>query len=111
MVILGADGTPYIEITYLENCGITYRICDEPHRVMITYSEESFLAADVVEQTQIRVSQDIKADLLVTLEPGEKVRFIDGGGLYQQRTQDFYFNININTGLDTNLKTYGVQVN
>ena len=81
VVILGRDGMPYIEITYLENCGINYRIYDEPHRVMITYSDESFLAADVIEQTQIRVSQDIRADLLVTLEPGEKVRFIDGGGI------------------------------
>ena len=84
VVILGADGMPYIEITYLENCGITYRMYDEPHRILITYSDESFLAADVTEQTQIRVSQDIKADLLVTLEPGEKVRFIDGGGIREK---------------------------
>ncbi|MBP5653374.1 MAG: hypothetical protein J6X17_08185, partial [Lachnospiraceae bacterium] len=47
VVILGADGMPYIEITYLENCGITYRMYDEPHRILITYSDESFLAADV----------------------------------------------------------------
>ncbi len=81
VVELDENGDPYIEVTYLENCGITYSIYDSPHRVMITYSTEGFLAADVIAETQIRVRQDIKADLLVTLEPGEKVRFIDGGGI------------------------------
>ena len=75
------DGEPYISVNYLENCGITYTIYHDPERVLITYSEESYLAADVTSETQIRVSQNIKADLLTTLEPGDTVRFIDGGGI------------------------------
>ncbi len=75
------DGMPYISVKYLENCGITYSVYTDPARVLITYSSEAYLAATVREKTQIRVSQDIKADLLTELEVGETVRFIDGGGI------------------------------
>ena len=76
------DKTPYVCIDFLkEYCGITCRIYNDPNRVLITYSADSYLAADAAVESQIRVSQDIKADLLTTLEPGDKVRFIDGGGI------------------------------
>ena len=54
---------------------------DDPHRLLITYSDEAFLAATVKENTQIRVSQDIKADILKETAEGEILRFIDGGGI------------------------------
>ena len=75
---------PYVSVNFLENCGITYRVYDEPHRVMITYSDETFLVAPVVKETQIRVSQSIKADLLTTVHEGDIVRFIDGGGIREE---------------------------
>lgn len=76
------DGAPYVSIDFLQaNCGMTVEVYDEPHRIMITYSNDGFLSANVVEESQIRVSQNIKADILTTVEPGETVRFIDGGGI------------------------------
>lgn len=76
------DGTPYINIDFLvKNCGMNVSVYSDPHRIMITYSDESYLAANVIEETQIRVSQNIKADVLKTVMPGETIRFIDGGGI------------------------------
>lgn len=76
--------TPYISVDFLVNCGMTYRVYDNPHRVMITYSDEAYLVATVTKETQIRVSQSIKADLLSTVGEGEIVRFIDGGGIREE---------------------------
>ena len=82
-VVETANGTVYISINFLENCGITCRVYDDPHRILITYSEEEFLATTAKEDTQIRVSQDIKADILKEVAAGDKLRYIDGGGIRQ----------------------------
>lgn len=76
------DEVPYISIDFLkEHCGMTVEVYNDPDRIMITYEPDSFLAAEVIEETQIRVSQNIKADILKTVKPGDIVRFIDGGGI------------------------------
>lgn len=74
-------GVPYISVNFLENCGITYRIYNDPNRVMITYSDEAYLTAPVAQASQIRTGQDIKDDIVRELAEGETVRFIDGGGI------------------------------
>ncbi|MCR5330740.1 MAG: hypothetical protein K6E62_06085 [Lachnospiraceae bacterium] len=79
------DGVVYVSITLLEKyCGITYRLYDDPHRILITYSDEAYLTAVAKEDTQIRVSQDIKADILKEIKTGEALRFIDGGGIREK---------------------------
>ena len=59
-----ANGTVYISAGFLKNCGITYRVYNDPERIMITYNDEAYLEAVVEKDTQIRVSQNIKADIL-----------------------------------------------
>ncbi|MCR5324155.1 MAG: hypothetical protein K6E85_12890 [Lachnospiraceae bacterium] len=76
------DGILYVCVELLEKyCGITCRIYDEPHRMLITYSDEAYLAAVAKEDTQIRVKQDIKEDILKEVKAGDVLRFIDGGGI------------------------------
>lgn len=75
-------GQPYIAMKYLEECaGMTYTAYSNPNRVMITYSEDAYLCSDAIEATQIRVSQDIKADVLSEVKAGDCLRYIDGGGI------------------------------
>ena len=75
------DGILYVSTSFLENCGITCRIYDDPHRILITYSEEQYLGTVAKEASQIRTSQNIKADILKEVVPGEPLRLIDGGGI------------------------------
>ena len=78
------DGVPHINIGFVhDNSNLTYRVYNNPNRVMITYSDEEYLTAVVKEATRIRVSQDIKADLLKDVNIGDKLRFIDGGGIQE----------------------------
>lgn len=80
-VVLEKNGVLYIEVSFLKDCGITYRIYEDPARIMITYSAEDFLAAKACKATQIRTGRDIKADVLEEIAEGETVRYIDGGGI------------------------------
>ena len=76
-----ANGTVYISAGFLKNCGITYRVYNDPERIMITYTDEAYLEAPVEKDTQIRVSQNIKADILKEVKVGDVMRYIDGGGI------------------------------
>ena len=79
------DGVVYICLDLLKQySGITYSIYDDPHRLLITYSDEAFLTAPASENTQIRVSQSIKADILKEVKAGDTLRFIDGGGIREE---------------------------
>ncbi|MCR5727049.1 MAG: hypothetical protein K6G24_06250 [Lachnospiraceae bacterium] len=83
-VILRGDEL-YISMSFLLNCSnITYRVFENPARVLVTYSPDEYLAVKVKEETSIRVSQDIKADYLEKLQPGSVVRIIEGGGIQQK---------------------------
>ena len=84
-MVQSKDGVVYVSVKLLEQyCGITYSLYDDPHRMLITYSDEAFLAAAAKEDTQIRVSQDIKADILKEVKAGDVLRFIDGGGIREK---------------------------
>ncbi|MBR4725452.1 MAG: hypothetical protein IK071_06685 [Lachnospiraceae bacterium] len=79
------DGVVYICVDLLQKySGITCSIYDAPHRILITYSDEAYLAAPAKEDTQIRVSQSIKADILKEVKAGDILRFIDGGGIREE---------------------------
>lgn len=71
----------YVELSFLEQLGITYYLYTEPNRLLITYDHEEYFGAEVVTATQIRTDHDIKADIVKELVPGDKVRIIDGGGI------------------------------
>ncbi|MBO4414809.1 MAG: hypothetical protein J5824_02365 [Lachnospiraceae bacterium] len=78
------DGTLYICVELLEKyCGITCRIYDDPHRILITYSDEAYLEAVAKEDTQIRVKQDVTKEILKEVKAGDVLRFIDGGGIME----------------------------
>ena len=75
---------PYIAMSFLLNCSnITYKVCENPSRVLVTYSTDDYLCAVVKEESSIRVSQDIKSDYLEKLPEGSVVRVIEGGGIQQ----------------------------
>lgn len=83
-LVIKKNGIIYISLKFLsDHTDITYSFYENPARLLLTWSKDSFLCAGIKEKTSIRVSQDIKADLLKTLEPGETVRFIDGGGIQE----------------------------
>lgn len=83
-VILEGD-KPYIAMSFLLNCSnISYKVFEDPARVLVTYSPDEFLCATVKAESSIRVSQDIKADYLEKLKPGSVVRIIEGGGIQQK---------------------------
>lgn len=83
-VIIRANDGLFVSIKFLEqNSNITYNFFDNPGRVLISYAADSYLCSYVEQKTAIRVTQDIKADLLTTLAKGAKVRYIDGGGIQE----------------------------
>ena len=83
-VIIQND-TIYISMEFLKECSnITYKVFNDPARVLVTYSPDEFLCVTVNEETSIRVSQDIKADYLEKLPAGSVVRIIEGGGIQQK---------------------------
>jgi len=73
--------TYYIAIAFLEQCGITYAVYEDPARIIITYSEEPYLCMNAVRQTPIRSGKDLQSDRLFELAEGDWVRVIDGGGI------------------------------
>ena len=76
------DGVPYVLMSFLTECSnITYRTYTDPDRVLIIQSSDAYLCALAREDTRIRVSQDIKANLLKEVKAGDKLRFIEGGGI------------------------------
>ena len=84
-IILDDSGEPWVSMSFLKECSnITYRVYENPARVLVTYSTDEFLCATLNEETSIRVSQDIKADYLEKLPKGSIVRIIEGGGIQQK---------------------------
>ena len=78
------DGILYVSVELLEKYSpITCRIYDNPHRIMITYSDEAYLEAVAKEDTQIRIKQDVKTEILKEVKAGDILRFIDGGGIME----------------------------
>ncbi|MCQ2496382.1 MAG: glycosyl hydrolase family 18 protein [Lachnospiraceae bacterium] len=83
-LVIKANDEIFVSLKFLEQySNITYKFVDNPGRVLISYAEDSYLCSYVEKKTAIRVNQDIKADLLATLEQGAKVRYIDGGGIQE----------------------------
>lgn len=83
MVVLRGE-TPYIACSFLnEFTDITYSFYTDPDRLLILYDSAEFMSYYVETETAIRISQDIKSDLLVTLPAGAHVRIIDGGGIQE----------------------------
>ena len=83
-MVVVKDGTPYVSMSFLNTCSnITYHIYTEPARVLLSYSTDAYLCANLKEETSIRVGQDIKSDYLEKLPKGSKVRVIEGGGIQQ----------------------------
>ena len=83
-LVLEKDGVIYVSMSFLTTCSsITYRTYHEPERVLVTYSTDEYLCANVKEETSIRVDKDIKANYLEKLPVGSKVRIIDGGGIQE----------------------------
>lgn len=81
-VVILSEDIPYISMSFLRKCcNITYRVYENPARVLITYSTDEYLCAKVKEESAIRVSQDIKADYLEKIPAGSTVRIIEGGGI------------------------------
>ncbi len=76
--------TIYISVEYLaQYADFTYSYYPEPNRLMVNYQWGEYLYADVQKDTQIRVSQDIKSDILKQVKAGDKLMVIDGGGIQQ----------------------------
>lgn len=59
---------------------LEYKLHKEPSRVMLNGITGDYLCMDVSKATQMRVSADIKDEILVTLSVGEKVILVEGGG-------------------------------
>lgn len=79
------DDVPNIAMSFLVNCSnITYRIYENPSRVMLTYSTDEYLCVKVKEDSYIRINQDIKADYLEKIPAGSELRIIEGGGIQQK---------------------------
>lgn len=83
-LVIEKNGGLYVSMSFLTTCSsITYRTYHEPERVLVTYSTDEYLCATVKEETSIRVDKDIKANYLVQLPAGSKVRVIEGGGIQE----------------------------
>lgn len=52
-----------------------------PDRIIITNEWVDYLYSDVVKDTKMRVSYDIKSDILLELPEGEKLLYVDSGGI------------------------------
>ncbi len=71
----------YIAVGFLEQCGITYSMFDDPARVLITYSKDAYLCMNAKEDTPIRAGKELESDRLREVKAGERLRIIDGGGI------------------------------
>ena len=79
------EDVPHIAMSFLLNCSnITYRVYENPARVLVTYSTDEILCVKVKEESSIRVSQDIKSDYLEKIPAGSVLRIIEGGGIQQK---------------------------
>lgn len=76
--------TTYVSIEFLADyADYTYKIFNTPDRVLVEHEWGDYLFAYASVGTQIRVSQDIKSEIVRQLEEGEKVMIVDGGGIQQ----------------------------
>lgn len=76
--------TTYVSIEWLVNyADYTYKIFNEPNRVLVEHEWGDYLFADVNTATQIRVSQDIKSELIKELNEGDLLMVVDGGGIQE----------------------------
>ncbi len=74
----------YISVEYLADyADMTYSVFADPNRVIIDKNESEYLFSTVKEKTQVRTKKDIKAPIIRELEPGEKIRYIDKGGIVE----------------------------
>ena len=84
-IVVLKDGEPNIAMSFLLNCSnITYRVFENPARVLVTYSTDEYLCVKAKEEAAIRVSQDIKSDYLKKVPAGAVLRIIEGGGIQQK---------------------------
>ncbi len=63
---------------------ITYQKFENPNRVIIQYTWTEHLYSDVTKATQMRTNYGIKSDILVELETGDKVMYVDAGGIQKE---------------------------
>ena len=83
--VIVRNDTIYISMSFLKECSnITYKVYENPARVLVTYEEDEFMCVNLKQESSIRVSQDIKADYLEKLPAGSVVRIIEGGGIQQK---------------------------
>lgn len=78
------NGSLYISIEYLaQYADYQYQIYNEPNRVMLQYRFGEYLYSDVLEPTQVRVSNNIKSEILADVDLGDRLIYIDGGGIQE----------------------------
>ncbi|MBP5159747.1 MAG: hypothetical protein ILP10_05545 [Lachnospiraceae bacterium] len=79
-----AEKELYISIEYLAgHADMTYSIFTDPNRVIIDQTWGDYLFSTVKEKTQVRTERDVKAPIIKELEVGDKLRYIDRGGIVE----------------------------
>ncbi len=78
------DGMLYIEINLInEYSDMEYEFIESPNRVVITKDWGQYLFTSVEKPTQLRVSNDIKSEVLIELEEGTELQYFDNEIIYE----------------------------
>lgn len=78
------DGTLYIAIDFIDNYSdMEYQFYENPNRVMIQKDWGQYLFSTVEKDTQMRVDDSIKSDILVELTTGDELVYIDSNKIYK----------------------------
>lgn len=78
------DGTLYIAIDFIDRYSdMEYQFYENPNRVMIQKDWGKYLFSTVEKDTQIRVKDNIKSDILVEVTTGTELVYIDSDTVYK----------------------------
>lgn len=80
-IVRTVNGEVYAELEFVgAYSDMQYKIYQTPNRVVLNYRWGDYLYSDVKKATQLRVSYDIKSEILVNLDFGDKLMLVDAGG-------------------------------
>lgn len=78
------DGILYIDIEFIKNYSdIEYEFYESPNRLIIKKGGGEYLFATTKKASQLRVSDSVKSEILVELEEGVELQYVDNEEIYE----------------------------
>lgn len=83
-ITMTKDGMLYVAIDFLDKYSdIEYEFYETPNRVLIDNDWGEYLFTEVEKPTQLRVEDDIKSEILVELDEGTELQYVNNELIYE----------------------------